>query len=102
MDTLRVDKAIKRIIVLRPGSSGAMEPTVLYEHQSKKKKQTRPLRPLERVARQLTKAHRDYWSTMAEEHDRSNQKKRDGWARDRIGNVVKASRKGSKQLRKIF
>jgi hypothetical protein len=102
MDTLRMSKAVRKVIMLRPGSSGALESTVLYQQQGKKKKQTRVLRPLERVARHLTRAQRDYWNTMAEEHDRANEKKRDGWARDRISNVVKASRKGSKQLRKVF
>jgi hypothetical protein len=103
MDPLRVGKAVRKIIKLHPGSSGTLEPTVLYEQQGKKKKkQTRILRPLERVTRRVTRARRDYWDAMAEGHDRSNQKKRDGWVRDRASNVVKASRKGSKQLRKIF
>jgi uncharacterized protein DUF6312 len=102
MDKLRVSKAVRKVILLRPGSSGALEPTVLYEQQRKKKKQTRALRPLEEVARRLTGAQRAYWDTMAERHDRSNQKKRDGWARDGVTNIVKASKKGSKQLIKGF
>jgi hypothetical protein len=103
MDNLRVSKAVRRIIVLRPGSSGALEPTVLYEDQrKKKKKQTRVLRPLEAVARRLVKVQRAYWDTLAERHARSNEKKRDGWARDGVTNVAKASQKGAKQLIKGF
>jgi hypothetical protein len=102
MDNLRVSKAVRRIIMLRPGSSGALEPTILYEDQRKKKKQTRALRPLEAVARRLTKVQRAYLDTLAERHDRSNEKKRDGWARDGVTNIAKASQKGAKQLIKGF
>jgi hypothetical protein len=100
MDKLRVSKGVRKVILLRPGSSGALEPTVLYEDQRKKKKQTRGLRPLEEVARRLTRAQRAYWDTMAERHDLSNRKKGDGWARDGVSNIIKASRKGSRQLTK--
>jgi hypothetical protein len=102
MDNLRVGKAVRRIIMLRPGPSGALEPTILYEDERKKKKQTRALRPLEVVARRLTSAQRAYWDTLVEGHDRSNEKKRDGWARDGITNIAKASQKGAKQLIKGF
>jgi hypothetical protein len=75
-----------------------LQPTVLYQGPRKKKKQTRALRPFEEVARRLTKAQRDYWVTLADGHTRSNQKKRDGWARESITNLAKASGKGAKQL----
>jgi hypothetical protein len=102
MDNLRVGKAVRRIIMLRPGPSGALEPTILYEDRRKKKKQTRALRPLESVARRLTRTQRAYWDTLAERYDRSNEKKRDGWARDGITNIAKASRKAARQLTKGF
>jgi hypothetical protein len=102
MDNLRINKSIRRVIVLRPGASGALEPTVLYEQQRKKKRSTRALRPMEKVARRMTKAQQAYWDSLAAGHDRSNQKRRDGWARDAVSNIAKASRKGSKQLIKGF
>src|SRR5262249_16000075 len=105
MDYLRVGKPVRQVIMLCRGPTGTLEPTVLYEDQGKrkkKKKQTRVLRPLERVARRLTKAQSAYWDTLAERHDRSNQKKRDGWARDGITNVGKAIRKAGNQIRRGF
>jgi hypothetical protein len=102
MDNLRVGKAVRRIIRLRPGTSGVVEPIILYDGRRKKKKQTRALRPLERAARRLTKAQRAYWVTLAERHDRSNEQRRDGWARDGITNVAKAVQQGAKQLVKGF
>lgn len=102
MDTLRMSKAVRKVIMLRPGSSGAPELTVLYQQQGKKKKQTRVLRPLERVARHLTRAQRDYWNTMAEEHDRANEKKRDGWARDKSATSSRHPGKGRSSLERHF
>jgi hypothetical protein len=102
MDNLRVGKAVRRIIMLRPGSSGALEPTVLYQDQRKKKKQTRALRPLEEVARRFAMTQQAFWDSLAAGHVRSNQKKRDGWARDGATNIAKASQKGAKQLMKGF
>jgi len=100
MDNLRVGKAVRRIVILRPGSSGTLEPTILYEKQRKKKKQTRSLRPLEKVARRFTRAQQAYWDSLAQRHDLSNEKKRDGWARDGISNIAKATQKGARQLTK--
>jgi hypothetical protein len=97
MDNLRLAK-VRRIIMLRPGSSGKLEPTILYETQRKKKKQTRALRPLEKVARHFGKAQQAYWNSLAQRHDLSNEKKRDGWARDSISNIAKATQKSTKQL----
>jgi Family of unknown function (DUF6312) len=102
MDNLRVGPAIRRIVLLRPRPSGGLEPTILYKDQRKKKKQTRGLQPVEEVARRLTKAQRAFWDSMAEGHGRSNEKKRDGWARDGVTNLAKASRKSAKQLTKMF
>jgi hypothetical protein len=98
MDTLRLGKVVRRIIMLKLGSSGALEATILYEDPRKKKKQTRALRPIERATRRLLKAQRVYWDSLADRHDLSNQKKRDGWARDGISNFAKASRKGAREL----
>ena len=93
---------IRTIILLRPGSSGALEATILYESPRKKKKDTRALQPLERVARRVANAQRAYWDTLVERHDRSNEKKRDGWARDGVTNLARATRKSAKQLVKGF
>src|SRR5260221_5993017 len=37
MENLRVGKAVRRIIMLRPGPSGTLEPTILYEDERKTK-----------------------------------------------------------------
>jgi Family of unknown function (DUF6312) len=76
MYNLRVGKAVRRMVMLRLGSSGVLEPTILYEKQPKKKKQTPTLRPLERVVRRFASAQQAYWNSLAQRHDVSNEKTR--------------------------
>jgi hypothetical protein len=102
MDNLRFGNSVRKVTMLQPGPSGTLTPTVLYDDRNKKKKQTRGLRPLERAQRRFVQAQRVYWDTIVKRHKRSNAKKRDGWARDAIGNIVRASEKSSKQLSKAF
>ena len=105
MEILRFSKAVRRVMMLQPGPLGTLTPTLLYEDQSrkkKKKKQTRVLRPLGRAERQFAKAQRVYWDTMVKRHNRSNEKKRDGWARDIVNNTVRAAEKSSRQLRRAI
>src|SRR5262249_16702587 len=99
METLRLNKAVRRVVALRPGSSGALTPTVLYERQGKKNKTSPALKPFEKAERGLAKAHIASWDSYLTRHDRSNEKKRDGWARDYVANVSRAAEAGEKQLR---
>ena len=102
MDVIRPSKAINRIIMLQPGPSGSLVRTVLYENPNETKKQTRILRPLERVVRRVSRAQLDYWGTLVSRHNRSNRKKRDGWIRDSVTNLAKASQKRAKQILRVF
>jgi hypothetical protein len=58
------------------------------------------LRPFENAERRMAKAQEAYWNTYLSRHNRSNEKRRDGWLRDFIVNVARASRKGEKQMMK--
>ena len=102
MDIIRPSKAINKIIVLQPGPSGSLVRTVLYQSRNEKKKQTRSLRPLERVARRFSNAQLAYWDTLVKRHKRSNQKKRDGWMRDSATNLAKAYQSGAKRIIRVF
>ena len=103
MDQLRLSKGVRRVVLLKAGPSGELTPTVLHGGpDKKKKKQTRALRPLEKAQRRFAKSQRTYWDNIVKRHDRSNAKKRDGWARDAVTNIVKASGKSFNQLGKII
>lgn len=97
MENLRLNKAVRSVVILRPDpSSGSLTPTVLYKTAGKKKKSSKNLRPLEKAERRYASAQRAYWDDYLKRHQRSNQKSGDGWIRDFITNVSKASRKSAK------
>lgn len=88
-------KSVRRIVVLNPDGDAE----TLYRSR-KKKKQSRVLKPLARARRRLAKAVEAGAEDYIDRHDRSNRKKKDGWARDSGKNNAKAMRKGLKKLTK--
>ena len=64
-----------------------------------KKKSTRLMRPIEKVARSLADASNAATSTYLKRHKKSNRKRRDGWVRDTPSNVFEAGRKALKKIR---
>ena len=97
MDTLRLPPSIRRITVLQSDPSGAIVPAVVYERRGKRKKGSRELRPLERLARGWAKTGEEVAATYVRRHRRSNRKRRDGWVRDMGANVARAARKGFRE-----
>jgi hypothetical protein len=75
--------------------------SVLYSKKGRRKRVSRPLRPLERLMRRELKAGDAFTSNMLRRHEKSRSKRRDGWLRDAPSNVMKASSKAWKELRKI-
>ena len=98
MENLRLSKAVRKIIAIRPDASGEHTATVVYETPNKKKKSTRVFRPYEKAERRFARAQVTYWDDYLQRHNRSNEKRRDGWLRDLGTNIAKASRKAQKEL----
>jgi Family of unknown function (DUF6312) len=74
----------------------------IYSKKSRKKKRvSKPLRPLERVLRHELKAGEAFSDTLLRKHQRSRGKRRDGWLRDGPSNLMKAQRDAWKELRRI-
>lgn len=96
---LRLPESVRSVTVLRPDPSGRMISTTLHECEKKKKKGTRKLRPLERSLVNATKGVREFADSYLARHDRSNEKKKNGWVRDLGYNLYKADRKGMKKLK---
>jgi hypothetical protein len=71
---------------------------VLFDRKRKKKKQTKGLKPVERLVRTVADANDAFGSSYAKRHRRSNRKRRDGWLRDMVGNFSKAGNKARKEL----
>jgi hypothetical protein len=101
MKEVRLNKAVKRMTVLKKDDeSGTFMPVVEYRQGRKRKKMSRGLRFVEKFVRRISKARAATANVYAERHERSNRKKKDGWLKNLIPNVVKAQRKGIKILRK--
>jgi hypothetical protein len=101
MKEVRLNRAVKRITVLKKDdATGKFTAVAVYRQGGRKKKRTRGLRLIEKVVRRLSRAQATAAGAYSARHNRSNRKKRDGWLKDLIPNVVKSQRKGIKILRK--
>lgn len=89
-------KAVKSVIVL--GKDG---PVVLYERQRERKKTSRELRPLRRLVQGVARAQAASSDEYLRRFESSEEKRKDGWARDHVWNTLRAGREGQKKLRKI-
>jgi hypothetical protein len=101
MVDLRLPKSVKRITVLEWGEPGrcVVVHSIRERNGKKRKKGTKALRPLERFVRKGARAQEALTTTYVRRHQRSNEKKRDGWLRDLSVNVARASTKAAKKLR---
>lgn len=104
MTQMKLHKAIKRVTILRQEPSGEIVPLVLERKKSKRKKQTKNLKMMEKITRQIAQATISFAETYSGQHEKSNRKKKDGWFRDLNYNLSEARRKSDKKIRlgKLF
>ena len=101
MNEVRLNRGVKRITFLKKdAATGQFAAVAVVRQGRRRKKRTRGLRFIEKAVRRLTRAQARMAGVYTERHDRSNRKKRDGWLKDLVPNVVKAQRRGIKILRK--
>ena len=98
IDTPRLSRSVRRITIFDRDSTGSLRPVVLFDRKRKKKKQSKGLRPVERVVRALADANDAVAGTYVRRHRRSNRKRKDGWLRDLAVNLGRAGNKGGKEL----
>ena len=99
MEVPRLDSSVRSVTILQKDADGALRPVVVYKRSGKKKKTTKALRPVERLARQLVDAQARAADSYRARHDKSNEKKRDGWLRDFPVNVFRASERGNRAIK---
>lgn len=87
---------IKRITVIGEGGTSQV-----FKDKKKKRKSTRMLRPLEKVARRVLEAGNEMTDQALDRHNRSSRKKKDGWMKDLMKNTMKANQKAVKKLVKM-
>ena len=97
---LVLPKGVKRITFIQPaGAAKDAPPLDVFSREKKKKKMSRGLKGLEKLARRWALAMQEVSKTYVDRHDRSNLKKRDGWLRDYLSNIAKGNREGLRKLR---
>ncbi len=98
MDIPRLSKSVRRVTVLKADGRNGVEAVTIFKQGRKKKKGTRVLRPLERLARTVAKSSDAGASTYLSRYRKSSRKRRDGWIRDMPVNSMRAASKALKEL----
>ena len=98
MEIARINPSVVKVVQLQEDASGKLTPVVLYKKSEKKKKISGPLRPLNKALRRIARAQVAAANAYLDRHDRSNEKNRNGFVRDMVGNLVDAERAGRKKL----
>ena len=91
---------VKSITLLQPGDAGNVERTTLYKPKSRRV--SKRWRKLDKMVRRLSTSQSAAANEYLQRHERSNQKKKNGWLKDIGKNVSKAQRKGIKKLKIRF
>ena len=84
---------IKRVTVLRRDDHGRIVARDSYEGERSRKRGTRRMRPFERGVRELVEFQIRVLDGYLGRHNRSNEKRRDGWLNDMTTNVVRSVKK---------
>lgn len=93
---------IKRVTVIKRDGRGQIVSRDAYEGERKTRKQSKTLRPMERQVRKMMEFQQDVIQNYLGRHQRSNEKKRDGWLSDLPRNMMRAVKKSKpKRLFKI-
>jgi len=91
---------IARKITLVP-LDGSTAPRVLFSKPDKSKRGSPWLRPLEKIEHRLLLANQAGAEELLRRHERSNDRKRDGWITNAGTNVYKAAREAYRTYRKL-
>jgi len=89
-------KSIERVTLISPDG----ETRTLFRRKGKKSRQSLPLKPLEKAQKTAVEAVREGADAYLKGHKRSNEKKKDGWAKDLADNTWKANTRVIRKLRK--
>ncbi len=98
MDLPRLSRTVQRVTILSRDDAGNIVPVVVFDKGRKKKRGSRALKPIERVARRLAEATTSATAKYLRAHKKANRKRRNGWVRDMNLNVVQAARRGLKKV----
>lgn len=97
MNEIKLDAIVGRMTVLRRDmQTGHVYVASVLKNEGGKKKNTKLMRPVEKLVRRLGKAQAKSASIYSERHERSSRKKKNGWLFDLVSNMRKAQSQGWK------
>jgi hypothetical protein len=87
----RLKGLVKRVTVLHVDPSGRVEPNVVYREKGRRSgRGSRRTRSFEKPVLRTTQRLRKLSTSFEKLHRRSNRKKKDGWVRDFVANLLSA------------
>ena len=93
--------AVRAIVALYEQPDGSVTAKVLHARQRRRRKKASDnLRFIEKAVRRVADAQQGFHETYREGHERSKDKRRDGWVHDLPRNLQRAGRKAQKLLTK--
>ena len=83
-------RAVKSIVITGNDEQGRCRPAVVYRRRGRRKRGSPGLRQLDKLVRRVMRAEESFSSSYLARHDRSNQRRKDGWLRDIVSNTARA------------
>lgn len=99
MEPIQIDSIVESITFLKARGDGTYYSKSLTE-AGPSKKQSKGLKPLERMIRKLVKSELAAANTYLERHERSNRRKSNGWLWDMGKNLKKAASTARKSAKR--
>jgi len=99
---LRLRNSINRVTVVYHDDEDRQRVRTIYSKNRKSRKGTEPVRSLGRLVRKVVSSYESGLKTYLDRHDESNRDKKDGWLRELSYNVYRATRRGSRKLRRTL
>ena len=90
--------SLKSAVLVKQEADGSQTIRTVYKEKGKRRV-SRRLRPFEKAMRRIGEAASTASNVYLERHEKSNRKKKNGWAKDLGKNISKARRRGIKKLK---
>ncbi len=95
-------RSVQKVTKIERGADGVVTTTILSESK-RKRRVSKQWRGIDKALRRMGRAQRTAAGEYLERHDRANARKKNGAIKKLPRNLMKAQRKGMKQLKiKIF
>ena len=98
-ETLKLHDSVESVVVLKSHPDGRYEAVEVYEPAGVSRTTTKRYRRLERVVRRVVRAEQKTLQTYLDRHQRSSQRKKNGWLKDFRKNVSASLKQGRRSLR---